>query len=46
MLYMRSSSGPRDRSVGLVRVCTAASLIAYPCGALLLALGPDTLPTK
>jgi hypothetical protein len=21
-------------------------LIAYPCGALLLALGPDTLPTK
>jgi len=46
MLYMRSSSGPRERSVGLVRACTAASLIAYPCGALLLALGPDTLPMK
>jgi hypothetical protein len=30
----------------MIRVCTAASLIAYPCGALLLALGPDTLATK
>ena len=46
MLYMRAANGPRDRSVAVVRICTAASLIAYPCGALLLALGPDTLTTK
>jgi MFS family permease len=46
MIYMRATNGPRDRSVVTVRACTAASLIAYPCGALLLALGPDTLPTK
>jgi hypothetical protein len=46
MLYMRATNGPRDRSVGMVRACTAASLIAYPAGALLLALGSDTLPTK
>jgi hypothetical protein len=45
MLYLRSANGPRDRSVAVVRTCTAASLIAYPCGALLLALGPDTLAT-
>jgi hypothetical protein len=30
----------------MVRACSAASLIAYPCGALLLALGPDALATK
>jgi hypothetical protein len=29
----------------MVRICTAASLIAYPFGALILALGPDTLAT-
>src|SRR4028118_1199536 len=46
MLYMRAANGPRDRSVAMVRTCTAASLIAYPCGALLLALGPDTLVTR
>ena len=46
MLYMRAANGPRDRSVAVVRICTATSLIAYPCGALLLALGPDTLTTK
>jgi hypothetical protein len=46
MLYMRAANGPRDRSVAAVRSCTAASLIAYPCGALLLALGPDTLTIK
>jgi hypothetical protein len=45
MLYMRSTTGPRDRSVEVVRTCTAASLIAYPCGALLLALGTDTVTT-
>lgn len=45
MLYMRSTNGPRERSVEMARVCTAVSLIAYPCGALLLALGPDTLAT-
>jgi hypothetical protein len=46
MIYMRAADGPQDRSVGMIRVCTAASLIAYPCGALLLALGQDTLATK
>ena len=46
MIYMRATNGPRDRSVVTVRACTTASLLAYPCGALLLALGPDTLPTK
>jgi hypothetical protein len=46
MLYMRAANGPRDRSVAMVRTCTAASLLAYPCGALLLALGSDTLTTK
>jgi hypothetical protein len=46
MIYMRATDGPQDRSVGMIRVCTAASLIAYPCGALLLALGPDTIATK
>jgi hypothetical protein len=46
MIYMRANSGPRERSVGTVRICTAASLIAYPCGALLLALGPETSATK
>lgn len=46
MLYMRAANGPRDRSVAMVRTCTAASLLAYPGGALLLALGPDTLAMK
>jgi hypothetical protein len=46
MLYMRAANGPRDRSVAMVRTCTAASLLAYPCGALLLALSSDTLTTK
>lgn len=42
MIYMRATDGPRERSVASVRICTAASLIGYPCGALLLALGADT----
>jgi hypothetical protein len=46
MLYMRSQQAHRDRSVATVRICTATSLMAYPCGALLLALGPETLATK
>ena len=46
MIYMRSAHGPRERSVAMARMCTATSLIAYPCGTLLLALGPDTLATK
>lgn len=46
MLYFRSRQGSRDMSVAIARLCSAASLIAYPSGALLLALGPDTLATK
>jgi MFS family permease len=45
MIYLRGRQGPREQSVGMVRICTAASLIAYPFGALILALGPDTLAT-
>jgi hypothetical protein len=46
MIYMRATNGPRERSVVMVRICTAASLIAYPFGVLILALGPDSLATK
>lgn len=46
MLNMRSNNGSEERSVGITRTCTAVSLIAYPCGALMLALGPDTLAMK
>jgi len=46
MLYVRSEKGPRDVSVTTTRIISAISLIAYPCGALVNALGPDTLPSK
>lgn len=46
MIYYRSQHNPRDRSTETVRTLSAASLVAYPAGALLLALGPDTLATS
>lgn len=45
MLYLRSQRGPQDRSAAMTRTLSMASLIAYPCGALVLALGPDSLAT-
>lgn len=41
MLFYRSQQGSRDPSVAAVRTVSATSLVAYPAGALLLALGPD-----
>lgn len=46
MLYVRSQQGSRDVSVAMARICSVVSLVAYPTGALLLALGPDALSTK
>lgn len=43
MIFYRSNDGTRDLSVRIVRTCSAVSLIAYPAGALLLALGPETV---
>ena len=43
MLYYRSSRGPRDLSVGTARTLSMASLLAYPVGAVALALGPNSL---
>ena len=45
MLYLRSQRGPQDRSVATARILSATSLIAFPFGALVLALGPDSLAT-
>ena len=45
MLYLRSQRGPQDRSVAMARILSATSLIAYPFGALVLTLGPDSLAT-
>lgn len=46
VIYYKSSQGPRDLSVGSVRSLSAVSLLAYPAGALTLALSPDTLSAK
>lgn len=46
MLFYRSQRGSRDLSVATVRIVSATSLVAYPAGALLLALGPDQLGTS
>lgn len=46
MLFYRSQRGSRDLSVAMVRMASATSLLAYPAGALLLALGPDELGTS
>lgn len=46
MLFYRSQRGSRDLSVPMVRIVSASSLLAYPAGALLLALGPDELGTS
>jgi hypothetical protein len=43
MIYYRSERGSRDFSVELVRIVSATSLITYPAGGLLLALGPNSL---
>ena len=45
MPYLRSQRGPRDRSVAMVRILSATCLIAYPFGALVLALGSNSLAT-
>nr|WP_295373794.1 hypothetical protein [uncultured Sphingosinicella sp.] len=46
MLYLQAQNGARDVSVAKVRLFSTFSLVAYPAGALLLALGPDALSTK
>lgn len=43
MLYLRSQRGPQDRSVAMARILSATILIAYPFGALVLALGSNSL---
>jgi hypothetical protein len=43
MIYYRHDQGGREHSIEAVRVFTATSLVAYPAGALILALGPDSL---
>jgi hypothetical protein len=42
MIFYRSTHAPRDLSLHWVRTLSAISLLAYPAGALTLALGPDT----
>lgn len=44
MIYYRSGGGSRDMSIGACRTLSLLSLLAYPAGALLLALGDNTLP--
>jgi hypothetical protein len=46
MIYYRTHAGSRDLSTEMVRILSAASLLAYPAGALLLALGPKSLGTS
>jgi hypothetical protein len=46
MIFYRSAQGSRDVSIPLVRTLSTTSLVAYPAGALLLALGPDALATS
>ena len=43
MLYYRSTRRPRELPVATARALSLASLLAYPVGAMLLNLGPDTL---
>ena len=43
MIFYRSNSGATDRSVRFVRSASTVALVAYPAGALTLALGPDSL---
>lgn len=43
MIFYRSNHGSRDLTVPTVRTLSGLSLAAYPAGALVLALGPDTL---
>lgn len=45
MIFYRSDKGPRDLSLQMVRALSAATLLAYPAGALTMALGPDTAAT-
>ncbi len=45
MIFYRTQSGAAERSVAFVRSVSSASLIAYPAGAVTLALGPDILLT-
>lgn len=45
MIFYRSHKGSREVSVAMVRIASATSMVAYPAGALWLALGPDTLAT-
>jgi len=42
MIFYRSEKGATDRSVAFVRAASLASLLAYPAGALTLALGQDS----
>lgn len=46
MIYYRSSRNPYDLPVPVARLLTLASLLAYPAGAFLLKLGPDTFATS
>lgn len=45
MLYYRQTAAGRSISVTSVRAYSAASLLAYPAGALTIALGPDRIAT-
>jgi hypothetical protein len=46
MIFYRSNQGPRDLTLHMVRIFSTLSLLAYPAGALTLALGPDTAATS
>lgn len=46
MIYYRTQKPGRDVSIATIRIATAASMIAYPAGALWLARGPDSLMTS
>ena len=43
MIYYRSHQGSRNLSVGTVRLLSMVGLLAYPAGALVAGLGPNTL---